>query len=39
MHGIKNNLYKDAVALLGQKVQDMGFADGTFDATGRPRKA
>mmetsp|Transcript_34551 Transcript_34551/g.82899 ORF Transcript_34551/g.82899 Transcript_34551/m.82899 type:complete len:295 (+) Transcript_34551:85-969(+) len=39
MHGIKNNLYKDAVALLGQKVQDMGFADGTFDATGRPRKS
>ncbi|CAJ1360192.1 unnamed protein product [Effrenium voratum] len=38
MHGIKNNLYKEAAATLGRQVQDMGFASGTFDATGRPRK-
>ena len=31
--------FEDVVAVLGQKVQDMGFAEGTFDATGRARKA
>ncbi|CAE7178496.1 fadJ [Symbiodinium pilosum] len=39
MHGIKRNLYKDVIAVLGQNVQDMGFAEGTFDATGRAQKA
>mmetsp|Transcript_50120 Transcript_50120/g.116987 ORF Transcript_50120/g.116987 Transcript_50120/m.116987 type:complete len:292 (+) Transcript_50120:85-960(+) len=39
MRGIKRNLYKDAVTSLGQEVEDMGFAHGTFDATGRPSKA
>ena len=39
MRGIKANLYKDAGAALGQEVQDMGFASGTFDATGRPKKS
>lgn len=38
MHGIKRNLYKDAVAALGADVEDMGFASGTFDATGRATK-
>jgi len=38
MHGIKKNLYKDAVLTLGQQVEDMGFASGTFDATGRAAK-
>jgi len=39
MHGIKKNLYKDAVATLGLAVEDMGFATGTFDATGRAAKS
>mmetsp|Transcript_2543 Transcript_2543/g.5909 ORF Transcript_2543/g.5909 Transcript_2543/m.5909 type:complete len:289 (+) Transcript_2543:38-904(+) len=38
MRGIKNNLYKDAAAALGSEVEDMGFATGTFSATGRPQK-
>lgn len=38
LHGIKKKLYKDAVALLGCDVEDMGFATGTFDATGRAAK-
>lgn len=38
MRGIKNNLYKDAVATLGKQVEDMGFASGTFSATGRAAK-
>lgn len=38
MHGIKTNLYKGAVAALGVGVEDMGFAAGTFDATGRAAK-
>jgi len=38
MRGIKRNLYKEAVASLGQEVEDMGFASGTFDATGRAKK-
>lgn len=37
MRGIKGNLYKDAAAHLGSAVQDMGFATGTFSATGRPK--
>jgi len=39
LHGIKKNLYHEAVAVLGKDVEDMGFAQGTWDATGRPRKA
>lgn len=38
MHGIKNNLYKAAVAALGKEVDDMGFAQGTWDPTGRAAK-
>lgn len=38
LRGIKHNLYKDAVAALGSVVVDMGFASGTFDATGRAKK-
>jgi enoyl-CoA hydratase/carnithine racemase len=38
MHGIKLNLYKDAVASLGTDVEDMGFATGTFSTTGRAAK-
>lgn len=38
MHGIKKNLYKDAVEALGGDVVDMGFASGTFDSTGRAAK-
>lgn len=38
MHGIKRNLYKDAVKALGKEVEDMGFATGTFDSTGRASK-
>merc|ERR1712176_271866 len=37
LKGIKHNLYKDAVAALGQKVEDMGFAEGTWDPTGRAK--
>lgn len=36
--GIKQNLYRDAVAVLGHKVEDMGFASGTFSSTGRASK-
>ena len=32
-------LWEDVIAVLGQNVQDMGFAEGTFDATGRAQKA
>lgn len=39
MAGIKQNLYKDAAAALGSDVQDMGFASGTWDATGRAAKS
>lgn len=39
MAGIKANLYKDALATLQMGAVDMGFADGTFDATGRAAKA
>lgn len=38
LHGIKQNLYSGAVAVLGREVQDMGFATGTFTATGRAAK-
>jgi enoyl-CoA hydratase/carnithine racemase len=38
MRGIKANLYKDAIAALGRDVEDMGFASGTFDSTGRAAK-
>lgn len=38
LHGIKRNLYKDAVVALGTDVQDMGFAGGTWDPTGRASK-
>lgn len=38
MHGIKRNLYEDAVIALGKDVVDMGFESGTFDATGRAKK-
>eukprot|EP00434_Breviolum_minutum_P012745 symbB.v1.2.011234.t1/scaffold751.1/size165343/5 len=37
MRGIKGNIYKDAIAALGNEVKDMGFASGTFSATGRPQ--
>eukprot|EP00746_Dinoflagellata_sp_MGD_P007421 gnl/MRDRNA2_/MRDRNA2_114689_c0_seq1.p1 gnl/MRDRNA2_/MRDRNA2_114689_c0~~gnl/MRDRNA2_/MRDRNA2_114689_c0_seq1.p1 ORF type:complete len:316 (-),score=68.04 gnl/MRDRNA2_/MRDRNA2_114689_c0_seq1:135-1082(-) len=39
MHGIKKNLYKAAIDALGKKVEDMGFATGTFDSTGRAAKS
>jgi len=39
LHGIKQNLYKDAVVMLGQDVEDMGFAEGTWDPTGRASKS
>ena len=29
---------QDAAAALGSEVEDMGFATGTFSATGRPQK-
>lgn len=38
LRGIKQNLYKEAIAVLGQEVQDMGFASGTWDPTGRAAK-
>lgn len=38
LHGIKQNLYKGAVASLGREVEDMGFASGTWDPTGRASK-
>merc|ERR1712039_155861 len=38
MKGIKRNLYKSAFEVLGKKVDDMGFATGTFSATGRAAK-
>merc|ERR1712136_290018 len=38
MHGIKKHLYRDAVATLGHQVDDMGFASGTWDSTGRVSK-
>lgn len=38
LHAIKRNLYKEAVEALGSDVQDMGFAAGTWDATGRASK-
>ena len=30
--------HQDAAAALGSEVEDMGFATGTFSATGRPQK-
>lgn len=39
MRGIKYNLYKTAIEALGKKVEDMGFATGTFDSTGRAAKS
>jgi len=38
LHGIKKNLYKEAAEALGSDVQDMGFATGTWDPTGRASK-
>jgi len=38
MRGIKFNLYRKAVERLGTDVQDMGFASGTWDPTGRAAK-
>mmetsp|Transcript_48565 Transcript_48565/g.75617 ORF Transcript_48565/g.75617 Transcript_48565/m.75617 type:complete len:334 (+) Transcript_48565:77-1078(+) len=38
MSRIKANLYKDALAALHMETVDMGFANGTFDSTGRAAK-
>mmetsp|Transcript_85900 Transcript_85900/g.277403 ORF Transcript_85900/g.277403 Transcript_85900/m.277403 type:complete len:301 (-) Transcript_85900:292-1194(-) len=39
LHGIKRHLYREAVASLGRDVEDMGFASGTWDPTGRATKS
>jgi len=36
--GIKRHLYKGVVEALGKDVEDMGFASGTWDSTGRASK-
>jgi len=38
LHGIKRNLYREAAWSLGAHAEDMGFASGTWDASGRAAK-
>jgi enoyl-CoA hydratase/carnithine racemase len=38
LYGIKRNLYRPVVMALGKDVEDMGFAEGTWDPTGRASK-
>merc|ERR1719343_1658997 len=38
LKGIKGNLYKVAVEAMSKQVEDMGFATGTWDPTGRASK-
>lgn len=38
LHGIKRNLYREAGRELGKDVQDMGFASGTWNSSGRASK-